>query len=92
VEKLRALGEVRCTLMRVANGPKTIPGWGVKAVSLVLVVVTGRTMVLETRAACSCQRLLEPYDVKVSSTVLRGGKGRNALPLPDVRHEAALCE
>jgi hypothetical protein len=33
-EKLDAPGN------RCANGPKTIPGWGVKAVSLVLVVVT----------------------------------------------------
>jgi hypothetical protein len=27
--------------------------------------------------------LLEPYEVKVSSTVLRGERGRNASDLPD---------
>ena len=32
---------------------------------------------------------LEPYEGKLSSTVLRGEEGSNAPDLPDVRHEVA---
>jgi hypothetical protein len=38
------------------------------------------------------EQLLEPCAVKVARTVLRGGKSINALPLPDVRYEAAFDE
>jgi len=33
--------------------------------------------------------MLEPCDGKLSRTVLRGDEGREALVLPDVRHEVA---
>jgi len=36
------------------------------------------------RRGSEASDLLEPYDVKVSSTVLRGEESSDALPLPDI--------
>jgi hypothetical protein len=64
----RLKGEVRCDRKRPANGPSS------------------DTTALSDRKLGNTDGngLLEPYDVKMSSTVLRGGRGRNASPLPDL--------